>query len=213
VLGAKPFGRRVLADAEIAALWRATGTIPYPLGPLYRLLLLTGQRLGEVAEARWGEFDLAARLWTIPPERFKSDATHVVPLADDALALLAGLPRFGGDAVFTTTAGAKPVNGFSNAKVRLDRAMVAELGRKPAPWTNHDIRRTVRTRLSKCRVPTEVAELVIGHTKKGLHKVYDQHAFLDEKREALDAWEAALRALVVAPPPDNVVSLRPERAG
>jgi hypothetical protein len=52
-----------------------------------------------------------------------------------------------------------------------------------------------------------VRELVIGHTKPGLHKVYDQHAYLDEKRFALDAWAARLRSIVDSPAA-NVVELR-----
>ena len=50
------------------------------------------------------------------------------------------------------------------------------------PWIIHDIRRTMRTGLSALPVPDLVRELVIAHTKPGLHKVYDQHAYLDEKR-------------------------------
>jgi len=49
--------------------------------------------------------------------------------------------------------------------------------------------------------------LVIGHTKPGLHKVYDQYAYLDEKRFALDAWAALLRT-ILNPTPANVVELR-----
>jgi hypothetical protein len=60
----------------------------------------------------------------------------------------------------------------------------------------HDMRRTVRTRLSALRVRHEVAELVIGHGKKGLARVYDQHEYLDEMREALDAWAARLTQIV-----------------
>ena len=52
-----------------------------------------------------------------------------------------------------------------------------------------------------------VRELVIGHTKPGLHKVYDQYAYLDEKRFALDAWAVRLRG-IVSPKADNVVELR-----
>lgn len=129
VIGAKAPRQRVLTDAEIAALWRAAGRLGYPIGPLYRLLVLTGQRKGEVAGASWREFDLPSRLWTIPSERFKSNAVHRVPLAEDAMALLAELPRFvGGDFVFTTTGGWKPVNGFSKAKASLDVLMREDLG-------------------------------------------------------------------------------------
>ena len=58
----------------------AAAATRYPYGPLFRMLALTGQRKSEVAEARWQEFDLDKRLWTIPPERMKMDAPHVLPL-------------------------------------------------------------------------------------------------------------------------------------
>jgi hypothetical protein len=53
-----------------------------------------------------------------------------------------------------------------------------------------------------------VRELVIAHTKPGLHKVYDQFAYLDEKRSALTAWEARLRSIVApSPSSDNVIRM------
>jgi hypothetical protein len=56
-------------------------------------------------------------------------------------------------------------------------------------------------------VPDLVRELVIGHAKPGLHKVYDQHAYLDEKRRALELWTARLRAIVEPESPTNVVPM------
>ena len=97
--------------------------------------------------------------------------------------------------VFSTTAGAKAIAGFSKTKYQLDALMAKELGRKVEPFVNHDLRRTVRTRLSQLRVRTEVAELVIGHTLKGLHATYDVHAYLDERREALQAGPTCSAAL------------------
>ena len=86
----------MLTDAELRAFWQATERLGYPYGPLFQLLLVTGQRKSEVAEARWPEFDLAAKLWTVPPESFKSDSRHRVPLCDEALAIIETLPRFSG---------------------------------------------------------------------------------------------------------------------
>ena len=101
LIGPKHPRQRVLSDIEIAAFWRASGRLGYPIGSLFRMLLLTGQRKSEVAEARWREFDLHNRLWVVPPERFKSDAAHNVPLSDDVLALLETLPRWkSGDFLF-----------------------------------------------------------------------------------------------------------------
>lgn len=222
LIGEKKPRQRVLNDTEIAAFWKATERLGYPYGKLFRLLLVTGQRKSEVAEARWREFDLGAKLWTVPPERFKSDSTHLVPLSGDALDILDSLPRFtgkgAGDCLFSTTAGTMAVNGFSKAKSILDREMLAVLreadpGADLPPFVVHDLRRTVRTRLSSLRVPTEVAEMVIGHGKKGLNRVYDQHQFTDEMREALEAWAARLRSIVTPPTsPDNVIVLDRGRA-
>ena len=208
VIGKKQARQRVLIDKEMRAFWRASKGIGYPYGALFQMLLLTGQRKSEIAEARWSEFDLQKKLWVIPPERMKADAAHIVPLSDDVLAILKALPRFkSGDCLFSTTFGKKPVNGFSKAKDRLDELIEKDLG-KAAAFVLHDLRRTFRTGLSAIPgISDLVRELVIGHTKPGLHKVYDQYAYLDEKRFALDAWSARLRS-IVNPTPANVVELR-----
>jgi integrase len=220
LIGPKAPRQRVLSDIEIAAFWRATGRMGYPIGPLFRMLLLTGQRKSEVAEARWREFDLKRRIWTVPPERFKSDAVHIVPLSDDVMALLEKLPRWsGGDFLFSSNGGKAPVNGFSKAKQRLDRRILLSLramarmrGDDPRsvrlePFVLHDLRRTMRTRLSSLRVVDAVAEMAIGHGRKGIQRVYDQHQYLPEMAEALDAWASQLKSIVELPPP-NVVPLR-----
>ena len=95
------------------------------------------------------------------------------------------------------------------------KAMARLRGNDPArvelkPWVIHDLRRTLRTHLSALRIPDHVAEMVIGHGRQGLQRVYDQHRYLDEMREALTQWAARLRS-IVNPPPANVVSLAEAR--
>lgn len=220
IIGKKLARKRILDDDELRGFWRATRRLGYPYGPLFRMLALTGQRKSEVAEARWSEFDLTKRLWTIPAERMKADAAHVVPLSDDVMVVLKTLPRFKrGDHLFSTTFGKQPVNGFSKAKARLDRHMLRSwraIGRAkgedrrraqiPA-FVIHDIRRTMRTGLSALPVPDLIRELVIAHTKPGLHRVYDQHAYVDEKARALELWCARLRNIVEPPPKSNVIRM------
>lgn len=207
---------RVLSDIEIVAYWKAAAAAPYPLGPFYRMLILTGQRKSEVSDAMWSEFDTKNKVWTVPPERFKSGQSHIVPLSEQVISLIGDFPRFegekSGDCVFSTTEGRKPINGFSKAKADLDAAMLAILRaddeRATLPdWTFHDIRRTVRTRLSGLRISGDIAEAVIGHSKLGLRRVYDQYEFLPEMRDALEKWAAALMRIVEPPSPDNVVSI------
>ena len=184
----------------------------YPFGPLYQLLMLTAARKSEVSDARWNEFDLKKKIWTVPPERFKSNASHLVPLSDAAVAIIEALPRFtNGDHLFTTTYGKKPISGFSKGKARLDKLVAEKLGHSPPAWVIHDIRRTVRTRLASLRVSDLIAEMVIGHGRKGIQRVYDQHTYEDEMRDALKQWATRLRS-IVTPPPENVVQLRKEKA-
>ena len=223
LIGAKEPRQRVLTDAELAAFWRVSGRLGYPFGPMFRLLAMTGQRKSDVADARWREFDLANRRWVIPAARFKSNADHIVPLSDDAMAILESLPRFNrGDHLFSTTFGEKPVSGFSKAKARLDRHMLRALRAMArmrgddaasvelAPFVIHDLRRTMRTRLASLRVADVVAEMVIGHGRKGLQRVYDQHSYEPEMREALELWAGRLRE-IVTPAPVNVITLRAAR--
>lgn len=212
----KTVSTRVLTDEEIKAYWKAADATPYPLGPFYKLLLLTGQRKAEVSDARWAEFDLNNRLlWTVPEERFKSGQSHLVPLSKDVLSLLKAIERFegeeSGDCLFSTTKGQKPINGFSRAKADLDKKMLeilkeSDSAAKLPDWVFHDVRRTVRTRLSALRVNADVAEMVIGHGKKGLRRVYDQHEFEPEMREALEKWASALKAMVTPPDKNNVLT-------
>jgi integrase len=208
VIGRKASRQRVLSDDELRALWRASEKLGYPYGPLYRLLLITGQRKSEVAEARWREFDLDKKLWVVPPERMKMANAHAVPLSAEALAVLQSLPRFkNGDHLFSTDFGKKPVNGFSKSKARLDRAMQDGFGAAVPPFVNHDIRRTVRTHLAALPIAPLVAERVIAHAKQGLDKTYNLHEYASEKAHALDLWAVRLRS-IVEPAPDNVVQLR-----
>jgi integrase len=205
LIGKREARERTLSDDELRRVWNATDKMGYPYGPLFRMLILTGQREREVADLRWSEIDLEKRLATIAAARMKGGRAHEVPLATAAVALLKALPRFAGDCVFTTTAGAKPVNGFAKAKVRIDKLSGV------AGWVVHDVRRSVRTHLSALPVEDLVRELVIAHARPGLHKVYDQHTYEAEKRRCLELWAARLLS-IVDPPPTSVTDLASARA-
>jgi len=104
-------------------------------------------------------------------------------------------------------------------KRRLDAAMLEKLreqaekdGEAPRnvklpPWVNHDLRRTLRSRLSELRIDSDVAEAILAHAKPGIRGVYDRYEFLDEKRHALELWATQLRSFVESQL-SNVVSVR-----
>jgi integrase len=194
--------------------------MPYPIGPAYRVLMLSGLRLNEAADAQWSEFNLAEKTWIIPKERMKGKngkaRPHMVPLTADMLAILRKLPRFDrGDYLFSTTFGASPVWLSSKVKARIDarmlrtlRALVRRRGENPAKvtlpdWVNHDIRRSVRSQLSRL-----TREAVLGHARPDIKGTYDLYDYADEKRAALEAWALRLRQQIVAPPASNVLPLR-----
>jgi hypothetical protein len=140
-------------------------------------------------------------------------------LTKEILAVIEGLPRFkGGKFLFSTTTGQTPVWMGSNLKGRLDKRMLRTLkalakrrGEHPAQvalagWINHDIRRTVRSGLSRLKVTEEAREAVLAHARPGIRGVYDHHDYLDEKREALELWAARLKS-IVSPARNNVVHL------
>jgi integrase len=216
-IGKKKKRRRVFSDDEILAFWRATATecMPYPYGPAYRLLMLSALRLNEAVDAAKPEFDKREKIWTVPAERMKGtneDAReHVVPLTAEISALFDSLPQQEGPYLFSTTHGKKPVWVSDLAKRRLDELMTAELRKLDPPvefkpFVNHDIRRTVRTRLSRLRIPQDAREAVLAHKKPAIEDTYDAHEYLDEKREALSVWAAHLRT-IVEPAPQNVIEL------
>jgi integrase len=225
---------RLLDDDELRALLGACEAVGAPFGALVRLLLLTGQRLGEVRGARWSELDLASGWWHLPGERTKNRRPHDVPLSRQALEVIAALPRRHGSdllfpAVFTRArrpargAGERPVSGLSRAKARLDRLMDAEL-RKDAqargedgaavalpPWRLHDLRRNTASGLARLGIAVHVTEKLLNHasgTFSSIVEVYQIHDFSAEKRIAAQAWADQLTALVAGAPGANVVSIR-----
>ena len=207
---------RNLTDDEVRAFWKGCETLGKPFGPLLQLLLLTGVRKSEFAKAHWHEIDEANRLLLIPAERMKNNQAHTVPLSNQAWEKVEQLDKIGEtpDFIFTTN-GRTPVSGFSKAKAELDRYMLDELRRdRPEPekitlepWRIHDLRRVVRSRLSKLGVQSDIAERVLAHSIGGIRRVYDAYDFLDEKREALDRWAVHLQGIVTLQH-GNVIKIR-----
>lgn len=190
---------RVLTDVELGAIWRASGQLQTPYRQLYRLLILTGLRLSEVREATWGEFDLKKKVWTIPAERMKAKKNkgreHRVPLTRHMLAVLGELAQgaSSSDFVLSFDGGSTPIGEGSPFKAALDVHVAAELrvpdsAMKNHHFTNHDIRRTVRTRGRKLGIADDVGEAMLAHRRKGILATYDHDDRFDERREAHFLW-------------------------
>lgn len=216
---------RVLSDDEIRWLWQACDSAGYPFGPLVKLLLVTAQREEEVGALVSRELALAADppSWTIPAERAKNGREQFVPLSDLAVEIIGSVPRMAGKKgyLFTTT-GDRPVSGYSRAKDRLTRDMLAlaraeaeERGDDPAKveiprWTFHDLRRTAATGMQRLGQPIHVVEAILNHksgTIRGVAAIYGRYAYGEEKGKALAAWARFLEGLTSESTVSNVVAI------
>jgi integrase len=75
---------RVLTDAEIRALWATCEALPAEMAALWKLRLITGQRVGEVNTMCWQDVDLDRGWWTMPATESKNKLAHRAPLSASA---------------------------------------------------------------------------------------------------------------------------------
>lgn len=172
---------RVLSDREWESLWLAAHAEPYPFGPFVCALMLSAQRLSNVAQMRWDE--MRGDIWVIPRSKMKatrqtSAAAHEVSLPQELADLIAAQPRTG-PYVFTTR-GDRPIAPGAKLKKRLSEA--AGL----SDWRFHDIRRTAATKMATSGTSRFIIERVLGHSDSSVTAVYDRSTYREEKRLALD---------------------------
>ena len=156
----KPFpeGRRdrVLDRSEIRTVIAALPALARVFQALVLLLLLTGQRLREVAGMRWEEIDLERDEWIIPASRTKNKLKHLVPITRQVRAILMELSGGQTDlrGLVLTTNGRTAISGFSKAKAALDAAVDALVGTGVVPgWVYHDLRADALHRLRRTPGP------------------------------------------------------------
>ena len=196
---------RVLDDDEIERLWHACDAVGGRVGACVKLLLLTGQRLGEVGGMRRSE--ITADLWSLPPERTKNARRHDVPLSTQALAIIDAMPIVAGqeDFVFTSS-HTRRLGHLSHGKAAIDARM------KPVtPWVVHDLRRTVASGMARLGIKLPVIEKILNHASgsfAGIVGVYQRHDFAAEKRDALQHWADHVDLIVSGKPARKVVALR-----
>jgi integrase len=187
---------RVLTAEELKAIWKQCQDDDF--GRIVRLLLLTACRRDEIGGLRWSELDLETGKMLLPKERTKPGRPLALTLPDCARSILKAAPRRAGrDLVFG--GGKAGFSAWSYCTLSFNaRVTAANGGRALAPWRIHDLRRTVRTGLSKIGIKPHVAELVLNHTghKSGIGGVYDHYDYEPEIADALARWEAHLLSIV-----------------
>ncbi|MCK8483946.1 integrase arm-type DNA-binding domain-containing protein [Aliiroseovarius sp. S2029] len=212
-MGVKPAAKeksrdRVLSDDEIRLFWQACDREGQPWGHLGKMLLLTGQRLGEVVNMT--DREVSGDLWHLEADRTKNGRAHDVPLSGAAQDVLGAMERVKSDAgyIFTTT-GESALQGYHKGRNHIADRMTEIAGQEIPHWTFHDLRRTAATGMARLGIPVRVTEAVLNHvsgTAGGVVSVYQRHDYADEKRDALNAWGRLVGELVEGTA-DNVVRL------
>lgn len=180
---------RHLSDEEIKALWEALSTpgkVPPPIQNILKLMLLTGNRAGELVKAKREQ--LKEDWLEIPREDSKNDIACKIYISDFAKNFVSqnddgylidrvGLKKL---EVYTVSAWVRRHNHFGLS-----------------PWTPHDLRRTCITKLAELDTPPHIVERATNHKVQGVTaKVYDQFQYLSQIREALGTWSTKLQVII-----------------
>jgi integrase len=228
-------GNRVLSESEIKTLWNNLDTCQASssIRRAIRLILVTGQRPGEVIGMHTDEID--GNWWTIPAERSKNKRAHRVYLAGTALDLIGELKVFDPKTETMKPKGflfpctnlkkiqamarlsiSQVVNRNLAVPVLVNDKPVFDADGKPvtenklgvADFTPHDLRRTAATLMSQIGFMDEIIDAVLNHTKQGIIRTYNLNRYDKEKQQALEAWERKLLSIVAeSQKKNNVVSI------
>lgn len=190
---------RYLTSAELSAAWATSFRLHGDYGALFRLLILTGQRRGEVVGLTWSELSREEASWHLPAARSKNRCGHLIPLSAASIAVLdsvAGDDVWPTDGLVLRSSQATPLSAFSKIKIdweaRIAKVLRAARGTGYiAPWRIHDLRGSVATGMQTLQIRTEIIEAVLNHlsgVRGGLVGVYQRYDFQAEKRQAMNAW-------------------------
>jgi integrase len=193
---------RFLNDAEIVQFWCALeqSDVDIRTKLLLKLLLLTGQRPGEVRCAETSELRLEGQAphWDLPNDRTKNDEPHIVPLNHSTVALFkqALAVSNGSRYVFPSHEAEDGILGEYTARQAVLR-LFEQNKLACSRFKPKDLRTTVKTGLARLGVPREIRDAVQNHKPQGIgDKAYNMHDYLPETRMALQLWTDHVLKLV-----------------
>lgn len=193
--GAESERERVLNEDEIQAVWQSVEKEPFKTAALFKLLLLTAQRRGEVSGMRWDELELERGWWTIPAERSKNGLAHRVPLGPLALAILKQIEVAAHDETFVFRGGRR-----NQAIANLQKPAKRLKDDSKIEFRTHDLRRTAASHMASLGVPRLVISKLLNHVERGVTKIYERYSYDREKRDALNRWDRRVAEIVAGKP-------------
>lgn len=195
----KPRDRYLETDKEIATYWQTVevGGMCNEIRDMLKLVLLTGQRIGEARQIRKSDIDLEQNIWNIRTKIAKNRNAHRVPLAPHALEIITNAMN---RTTFSEYVFPSPKTGQPMEEKAGSRAWRRVRGGTDLEDVHvHDMRHTLVTGLAKMGISEELAGRMVNHSGGQTSitaKVYNQFSYDDEKRRAFEAWESHIMAIV-----------------
>ncbi|WJV67684.1 integrase domain-containing protein [Pectobacteriaceae bacterium CE70] len=165
--------------------------IELPTRCLFMWQLLTLTRPAEASDTRWQEIDLDAREWRIPAERMKMKRVHIVPLSEQALAILALMQPLSSHREYVFPSRIKPLQPMNSQTVNaaLKRAGLGGI------LVSHGMRSIASTALNEQGFPPDVIEATLAHVDKNeVRRAYNRSDYLEQRRPMMQWWADFVKA-------------------
>ena len=176
--------------------------------------LNTMTRPAEAATTRWEDIDLEKKIWTIPAERMKKRRIHIVPLTDQALALLEAIKPYSGHREYVFPADRDPRTHCNSQTANMALKRMGFEGR----LVSHGMRSMASTILNEHGWDPELIEVALAHVDNNeVRSAYNRAEYIERRRPMMAWWsehiqEASTGNLSVSAITENrdkkVVSIR-----
>lgn len=191
---------RVLNENEINQFWHWLISAKY-ISPnsknIMFLSLITGMRTGELCKVEWKDINFIDG--SIYLKETKNGVSRNVQLSVQAIEFIRGLEKCGNYLFCTRDRSGNVIEKQYDQKQLTQQLYYARTKGENSgleSWSPHDLRRTVRTQLSKLRCPREISEAILGHSKKGIEGTYDLYHYELESKEWLQKWADRLFSII-----------------
>jgi integrase len=222
---------RVLSASELPVFWHGFDADGLTAGRALRIILLTGQRPGEVRHMRWQDLEIGdhqitddngrtytvyGAWWTLQGQPSddgtwpgtKNGNTHRVWLSKPALRIVEEirdeLPTNNQSPFVFAGRNRRPIKLLDASMRRVCQALEIV---KPDKVTPHDLRRSHGTMTTSLGFSRDQMNRLQNHKEGGVGSVYDRHSYSHEARLIQEAVAGRLMSLVDGQPNDNVISM------
>lgn len=181
-------------EKEVGALLRAIDGYKggFIATSALKLAPLVFTRPGELRRAEWSEIDLDGAIWRIPGEKMKRGITHLVPLSEQAIAILKEIQPLTGDGQYVFPSVRSKKRAMSENTIT---GALRRLGYTGKQMTGHGFRSMASTMLHEQQWPSDAIERQLAHAVGGVKGVYNYAQHLDIRTEMMQSWADYLDGL------------------